>query len=183
MARATRPARLPRKELVDQARKLVPRIDKNFIELGEHLLRIRESVDNREAFIEACEELGFKYRKAMYLINIIDAMRDLKIPRKELVEVGWTKASLIAPYLRPSNWRSMLNRAKRMNVPTLQASLASGQEENHKLIVLPVKATTHRAFFTALQRLGARKQGSMMRWENLDRVVMRMVRAALDYDG
>lgn len=142
---------------------------RNFIELGDQLLHLRDSIDDKQSFRGTLEEAGIGYRKAMYLISICEAGQSLHIPTEDLLAIGWTKAALIAPVLRANNWPTWIALAKEANTVTLTEMVKTkGKAGERKALVLPVKKSTHRAFYKVLQQLGARKSPKAQQWQNLD---------------
>lgn len=169
-----------RRVLLAQAKDMLPSIDTRFVRLGQVLVDLKEECDDNEQFKEMCETLNISYRKAAYLISVYATAKDLGIPSDDLSEIGWTKASIIAPVLRPSNWKGWVSRARKVNTVTLKEMVATGSQDTRKLMMLPVKETTQRVFMKALQELGARQGDRKDRWKNLDTVLMKMVRAVRD---
>lgn len=166
-----------RRVLMAQAKEMLPSIDTRFVRLGQVLVNLKEECDDNDQFKELCEDLNVSYRKAAYLVSVYETAKDLGISTDDLSEIGWTKASILAPVLRPSNWKGWVSRAKKVNTVTLKEMVATGSNDVRKLMVLPVKETTQRAFMKALQDLGARQSGRKDRWRNLDSVLMQMVHA------
>lgn len=167
--------------VIPRAKKLATYLDRNFIELGEQLVQLRDSCDDHKEFLSTIQKAGISYRRARYHISIFEKAALLRIPTADLLAVGWTKAGLIAPVLTGNDWQVWIARAKDANTLTLVEMVKTGgkAERNaaRKALVLPVKDSTHRAFYKALRQLGARKSAKARQWENLDVVLMRMVRA------
>ena len=75
-------------------------------ETYEHGYYIRWSFST---FKEYCEsELGVQYRKAKYLVNIAQVLKDMKIEWSEVEGLGWTKLRTLIPLLKergtPGDW-------------------------------------------------------------------------------
>lgn len=107
------------------AKTLLDGIEANFFRLGGTLSTIntnswfeKAGYDNFHAFVEA--ELGLKYRKAMYLIQIYDNLVEAGIPYEKVKSVGWTKLKELAPIMNKGNVTALVKKAGKMNTLQLQ---------------------------------------------------------------
>ena len=83
-------------------------------------------------------KFGFKYRKAMYLVEVYTKVVESGVAWAKLEPVGWTKVQIIAKVLTAENADKWIEIAKAQNAPTLAnvvdleikkiAGLASGDE-------------------------------------------------------
>lgn len=74
-----------------------------------------------KAYLE--KEFGFKYRKAIYHINIYNTLNSLDLPYAAFEGLGWKKAGMIMPHLLPENYEDWIETAMSMTVNELQAYL------------------------------------------------------------
>ena len=65
-------------------------------------------------------ELGFRVRKAHYLISIWKSLSNVAITESDLGDVGWTKMRAIASKITDQNKNEILNLAKTMSVSQLK---------------------------------------------------------------
>lgn len=76
-----------------------------------------------KTFVE--KQFGFKYRKAVYLINIYNCISSQNLPYNELKPIGWKKLALLAPFLTMENYKGWLQIAKEMSVIALEEYIRS----------------------------------------------------------
>lgn len=70
-------------------------------------------------------------RKAHYLVEIDRTFSPLKIPKKLLLKLGWTKLALLSRHVTPDNWQSLLGFAEDVNVYELKAELQGDVLPSH----------------------------------------------------
>ena len=98
-----------RRELVrEQVLKVKTEIEKGSVELAKYVHEIYSNayyIDwGYATFEKYChEELGIKYRKARYLVMIVNTVRDLKLDWDKVTGVGWSKIRVIAPVMTTEN--------------------------------------------------------------------------------
>lgn len=127
-------------EVLPKIKSLLDVVDTNYLDIGRLLWRVNEKnlyqLGNYESFDEYVEnELGFKRRKAKYLVSIWKRLRaELGVKKEKIEKVGWTKAKVILPVVNEENVERWLDKAKVMSVPELAAEVAQarGKEEKEK---------------------------------------------------
>ncbi len=68
-----------------------------------------------DEFADYCEtELDIKYRKAMYLVDIWDKVKTLKLSKAKVAKLGWTKMKDIASVINEDNAKEWLEKAEKM---------------------------------------------------------------------
>lgn len=115
-----------------QARGLVNTISESFVSLGGVLYKVfgsKSYIDyGFETFDEYCElDVGFKGRKCKYLISIWNAMENKltdEDQKKRLKDMGWTKASRVAPYIDDNNAEEILKETEGMSVSEVEEAMS-----------------------------------------------------------
>ena len=107
------------------------KLQSDFIEQG---VRLRDALaQDKAAFDALARAEGLQQRKAYYLINIADTFERSKIPRHDLLEVGWTKLEMLRDRARDADFPELFSKVKSLPVPELRRVLAGGEarEERH----------------------------------------------------
>jgi hypothetical protein len=95
-----------------------------------------------ETWEEYCNsELDTNYRKAMYLIDVWDKCKQYKLPKREVVKLGWTKMKDIAAVLTEKNAKQWLAKAKEMNTRELTEAVKTHRRKDLKGKDIPVMTT------------------------------------------
>jgi len=131
-------------KLFDKLQGLNDKIEHTYLLFAEELYNASIAVCNGEPSWEvwgydsfgefAHAELGIKQAKAYYLVKIFKELRvKLKVPKKVLEEVEWTKAKELAPLaiagiVTAENVDEWVKKAKRMTVPQLAEDARSAKE-------------------------------------------------------
>jgi hypothetical protein len=152
--------------LVEKARGMTPGQDRNFIELGLVLAQLSESCDSRDDFIEAISQIGVGYRKARYLIEIADLAYKLRLPKDELAAIGWTKISILAPYLQHGRAEDLLERAKNFTAIELKRMVTQEYREPVETATFFLTKSEKEILETALRNRGARQHGRQLLFRN-----------------
>lgn len=71
----------------------------------------------------ADKELDVDYRKARYLIDIWDKIKDLALPKARIAKLGWTKMKEIAAVITKKNAMKLLDQAEKMTSRELVESV------------------------------------------------------------
>ncbi|MBP2157490.1 MULTISPECIES: hypothetical protein [Asticcacaulis] len=82
----------------------------NFLELARGLRKVKENTP--ELFDEVIKGLRLHSRKAYYILNVEAELQAFGISDERLLEIGWTKLSLIAPKLTQENHQKLLKLAE-----------------------------------------------------------------------
>src|SRR3954451_1353564 len=152
--------------LVEKARGMTPGQDRNFIELGLVLAQLSESCDSRDDFIEAISQIGVGYRKARYLIEIADLAYKLRLPKDELAAIGWTKISILAPYLQHGRAEDLLERAKNFTAIELKRMVTQEYREPVETATFFLTKSEKEILEAALRNRGARQHGRQLLFRN-----------------
>lgn len=131
---ASKTENLDREGAISLAHVLIDRGEQSAFELGGVLSVIQaegwwqESHESFKDFIEA--EMGMKYRKAMYLIEIYMALVNSGVQWGQVKSIGWTKLRLLASTITPDNVATYVKMASEMTVIQLEEYLKSLAQEN-----------------------------------------------------
>lgn len=145
--------------IIATAASLLDDFDNCFLELGKLLRRAHD--EDRELFKQliALPKLG--RRKGYYLVQVHRAFDGYPIDPSILMGVGWTKLSIIAPYVSATSIFEMLDLAQTYNAHQLSAIMKGKNPiENARVIMLYFTPEQHALFANALvQYGGAEKKG------------------------
>jgi hypothetical protein len=155
-----------------------PRLD--FFALGKALSDLASFCADQREFKAELKRVAIGYRKARYLMAILETANELKLDRDRLRAIGWTKAGLLAPVLTPDNKNRWLALAETVNVVSLQDALSGDAADDGRALrsvvfKLPVKAAER--LDRALLRCGGRRKGRGL--ANREKALMLLVRRAL----
>lgn len=146
-------------DLLTKARELVPAADTSFIRLGAVLWALDDTVASRSDFREAIESLGIGYRKARYLVEVSRAFQSVKAPEWFLQQLGWTKCSLLAPYITPQNSKELLEKAASSTALELKSYLDTKEQSGMKVFSVPLTVGQRAKLDAALEARGAKQHG------------------------
>jgi len=124
-----KPKLYPLSKLLKNIKDRLQAIDDQFFAVGELLWVVRNRVTGKD-FRKHLVKLGLNYRKAMYLIRIHEKVEELGLHPSECWEVGWTKMSIIEPYLTKENYKKLFKLAIRMTAENLKSQLIGGGQSN-----------------------------------------------------
>lgn len=97
-------------------------------EVGKEEYYVEWGYEDFSAYVE--EELGFKYRKAKYLVKIYEKfVIDLGLPIDELKGLEWTKAREILPIINLENRDQVLGDIKGMSHSQVRAYVKGHKED------------------------------------------------------
>ena len=141
-----------------------PILDKRAEEVREALLQVRKDINKNyvklvqlcyeawkeryykkwgySSFVEFVEtELGLRWRRVYYFLNIAKAVENLGLKWEEIQEIGWKKASEIAPVLKLENAREWLEKAKKLGYRELHEEVRKikAQKKKKKVKYNPVE--------------------------------------------
>lgn len=123
VAMATKVENTPKNMVVAVLKGLVDSNDTNNYKIGGYLQRIKENnwIEPYESFGEFCMEvLGFKERKAHYLIEIYATLNYHQIEWSVVEKLGWTKLRIIIKLLTAENVNEWLEKALPLTVRELK---------------------------------------------------------------
>jgi len=111
-----------------------------YYELGQTLRKIREGMYYKELGYDSLDDYadkrhGFRYRKASYLIAIIENCEAAGIPKEDVRGITWSKMKEI-PELTEDNRAEWLKKASELTVEELKAEVkkSKGEEPSEKKI-------------------------------------------------
>ena len=109
-----------------------------YYELGETLRSMREGLYFRELGYDSLEEYAevrheFRYRKAAYLISIVENCEAAGVPKEDVRGIEWSKMKEL-PDLTEENRADWLKKAAKLSVEDLKAEVkkSKGQEPKEK---------------------------------------------------
>lgn len=112
------------KEAYDRASDLIDQSERNYLELGGMLARIRDEqwFSGHASFKEYVNvELGITDRQARYYIEIYTAVKTAGIDWSQIEGIGWSKIRCIASVIRPDNAEEWLQLARTLKRGDLAA--------------------------------------------------------------
>ncbi|MBN7763694.1 hypothetical protein JYP52_21380 [Nitratireductor aquibiodomus] len=141
-----------------EAMSLAKAFDDNFVDLAKELHRLQENDPDR--FRDFINATGMSRRKVYYLVAVDKTFTPLKIPKKKLVDLGWTKLTTIQPHVTKQNVHELLEIADKHNVADIKRYL-KGEPigDNSKSLVLYFSPEEHSKIMEALEQHGASKSG------------------------
>jgi hypothetical protein len=74
--------------------------------------------------------LEFSIRKAFYLMSIWEKVRELKIPKNKLRQIGWTKMKEVVRVATSEDLVIWLARAEQLTTQELQALIGQNETDN-----------------------------------------------------
>ena len=104
---------------------LAKSFDDNFVELGARLRLLHDG--DMDSYNDLLKASNIDRRKAYYLIGIDKTFGPLKISKKKLTALGWTKLMTIQPYVNKSNVAQLLEQAENNTVAKLK-KIVKGEE-------------------------------------------------------
>lgn len=104
-----------------------------YFELGETLLAIREGIYYKELGFDSLDDYaatrhGFRYRKASYLIAIVENCGAAGIPKEDVIGIEWSKMKEL-PDLTEDNRAEWLKKAAELSVEELKAEVKKSKGE------------------------------------------------------
>lgn len=123
-----------------EARKLADTISESFVNLGGVLYKVFASKAYEdfgfETFDEYCElDVGYQRRKCQYLMSIWNAMENKltdESVKKRLKDLGWTKASRIAPHITDANAEEILKEVEGLGVSEVEEAMSIRRGKKNK---------------------------------------------------
>lgn len=141
-----------------EALRLSRELDDNFVELGSLLRDIHEAEPAR--FKDFIKESAIDGRKAYYLIALDKTFGPLKISKKKLTSLGWTKLMTIQPYVTKDNVTKLLEIASENTVAKLRKIVQGQLPDTSERVLLFYFDEPQMAFVRAiLLRFGAEPSG------------------------
>ena len=135
---------------------LVDMIGSHFLEGARYLRELQD--DAPDDFEHVVEQLGIGRRKAYALAKIDRSFHSLGVPRDQLRKIGWTKLSLLSPYVTANNVDQMLKLAEETTAHELKLILQGEEiDPDGKVIVLYLRKEELFVFEQVLQKFGATK--------------------------
>ena len=145
-----------------------------FLDLGHELGRLSRGLPSTE-FARVLRRNGISYRRARYLVFASETAKALRIRRKDSMELGWTKFSVIAPILTPENKDDWVEQARELTVLQLKAKVQAsmGRRVGTMPVFFTLTVAQRGRLEKALVRAGAisKPQGLLRKAEALDQIV------------
>jgi len=95
-----------------------------------------------QSWEEYCtKELDQPYRKAMYLIEIWDKVKALKLPEKKVAALGWSKMKDLVAVLNAENAKDWMEKAKKMTSRELTEAVKIVRKSDKTGVDLPTITT------------------------------------------
>lgn len=110
--------------LVTKVRDSMERIEKEFVALAFNLRALHQyCTENSLSFGAVVAGIGLSPNKASRLVSVADMMVKYKSTIKDVRQIGYTKASTIAPVLSKKNFKLWVNAAHRLSTAALQEAI------------------------------------------------------------
>ncbi|RUP10298.1 hypothetical protein [Hyphomicrobium sp.] len=131
-------------------------VGENFLDVARTLRDLFDHHPDRfQKFIKV-SSLG--RRKIYYLVAIDRAFRKLKISKGRVINIGWTKAHLLAKHINPTNANKLLELAEENSAHNLKIILAGGEKKDNLHAVLHyMDDELYEKYEKALLKFGAQK--------------------------
>ena len=112
--------------------------DARFLEIGKLLREFYDALaeedgPKNEALAKLLSGTKIARRRAFYWMEIDRIYGELKVPRKRLIGVGWTKLSIIAKHVHDDTIEAWLNFAEKSTADELKAMLQGKELPAHTL--------------------------------------------------
>jgi hypothetical protein len=174
-SRATRRQKADPQHIYDNAMSLAKSFDESFVELGATLRQLQDTDSDRyRDFIKAS---GIGERKAYYLIAIDKTFKDLKVPKKLLIGIGWTKLIIIEPHVNKDNWKDLFDFAAKHTAAELKAYVkGENTDANARSVLLYFTPVEYETLMSALLQHGAHKARRGV--QNKERALMKLIEVA-----
>ncbi|HAT50432.1 MAG: hypothetical protein HQL07_03075 [Nitrospirae bacterium] len=106
--------------------------DIEFFQVGKFMAMIQDngSFHGEDFFRWVSEKYGFESRKANYIIWFYKAAKKSGISFSQLMgnKIGWTKLTLLAPVINPSNLNDWLDLARIISVEKLKIEVKNAKK-------------------------------------------------------
>ena len=142
-----------------------PHVPQAFIDMiGDHFLEaaryLREIQDEHpDDFVAVAKSLGIGRRKAYHLAQLDRSFHALGIAPDRLRRIGWTKLSLLAPYVDADNVHELLKLAEAVTAHELKMYLRGDPiDPDTRAVVLYLNKAQYDVFEKAVLTAGAIKQ-------------------------
>lgn len=154
---------------------LVDRPDSAPLELAEALWRAEN--EEKGSIARIVDETDLGRRKALYLKKVWERFAGQKIPRRLLVEVGWTKLALIESLTEPGVDLAWLDLAQRNTVKELEAILRGGGQDKPKShsVLLRLSPRQYKTFASVLLQHGAKPAARGRGLRNKEAALMKAI--------
>lgn len=145
-------------EIYEKAIELLNAFDTSFLELAR-LLRTAQDADP-DLFEQLIQLPGLGRRKAYYLAKIDRVFEAFLLHKNVLVEIGWTKLSIIAPHVSAETVFHLLDLARTHTAKEL-TSIMKGDVpvKNAKVVVLYFAPKEYKIYAKAALNYGAKAAG------------------------
>ena len=148
--------------LIKKAQTLAAKDDESMIELAEVLSDLRglpKPPDGDRPTLDELVDLTKLSRRAIcYLLKVWQAFSDLGIPRKRLVQVGWTKAAVVIENCAPEEVEEALALAETATAKELPALLKGApRKAKARTVQLRLSPRQYDQFTAVLLANGARR--------------------------
>jgi len=143
-------------KLVHYVTELAPFANVHFLDLARHLRDLLDA--DPSVFHDVVQKTGIGRRKAYYLVAVDKAFRKLKVPKQRLLNIGWTKLTLLANHITQDNSAQLLKMAETHNARELQQALEGQEvERDAKVVMLYFNDDDYAKFADALVKFGAKR--------------------------
>jgi hypothetical protein len=148
--------------LMKRAQTLAAKGDDSMIELAEALSELRAMPKppdgDRPTLDELVQLIGLSRRTVCYLISVWRKFSEFGIPRERLVEVGWTKAAVVAENCEPAEVEQALVLAETYTAKELPSLLkGAAPKAKARTVLLRLTPRQYGQFEAALLDHGARR--------------------------
>jgi len=121
-------------------------IEENYVELAKLLYEayhqdhyVKWGYDDFKDYCDA--ELSTNYRKAMYLIDIWDKIKRLKLSPARVAKIGWTKMKDIASVIDEKNAKEWLDKAGKMSTREVTDAVKTVRKDSSGSPEVPTTTT------------------------------------------
>jgi len=163
-------------EAYEEAIDLASKYEENFLELGRKLRFLQDN--NHNLFKGVCKETGLDPRKAYYLARMSRQIEKLGIPDQQLIDVGWTKVTVIGLHLGKANWKGLLKLAHEHSVRDMKILMQGGTPvPGTRCVLLYFKPLQYEVFAKAVLQHGGNLSGQGL--TNTERALLNLIKKAI----
>lgn len=132
-------------------------IGDHFLEAARYLREIQD--EHPDEFVAIAKDLGIGRRKAYHLAQLDRSFHALGIAPDRLRRIGWTKLSLLAPYVDADNVHELLKLAEAVTAHELKMHLRGHAiDPDTRAVVMYLDKAQFEIFEKAILTAGAIKQ-------------------------
>ncbi len=155
-----------------EALEMAKTFEDSFVELAQKIRILHEG--DSDKYREFIKNSDIDSRKAYYLIALDKTFSPMKISKKRLSSIGWTKLMIIQPHVTKDNITQLLDAASRNSAAKLK-KIVKGEEvdENTHAVLMYFSPEQYSQLVEVLVQNGAERSGRGM--VNKEKAIMNLL--------